>query len=318
MQRIDLQELSERRGLGPVRLAALGTSKACELSILSILLSMIRMIEREVKERPDLFQGIKLQLSKDAAPKPVLPKRRIIPRVATGEPWWMAASAMTRVMNRNTPNCQTMLKYEAHDTTVGLQAFISGLAQQVRELASRTGVSVSAAYEAEERRQRNRLAQSVKSKFKVDAENLMSAADVRDEILVSVQATSAQVRGLGEEVVKRLEFNILDAAAKGQSTKVLEERLKKEVKAAKTRARMIARYQSASFTSVLAKSRQDQFGIDDYIWQTAMDERVRPVHAQREGKRFSWDDPPAGGHPGEDFNCRCIAVPIIEGKRQKR
>jgi len=44
-----------------------------------------------------------------------------------------------------------------------------------------------------------------------------------------------------------------------------------------------------------------------YIWRTRRDGKVRSVHAEREGQVFSWNDPPQGGNPGEDYNCRCNA-----------
>lgn len=47
-----------------------------------------------------------------------------------------------------------------------------------------------------------------------------------------------------------------------------------------------------------------------YIWHTQEDSKVRPTHAANDDQIFSWDDPPATGHPGEDFNCRCWAEPI--------
>ncbi len=46
---------------------------------------------------------------------------------------------------------------------------------------------------------------------------------------------------------------------------------------------------------------------EQYIWRTVKDGDVRPAHAAREGKIFSWTNPPKGGHPGEDYNCRCWA-----------
>ena len=48
-----------------------------------------------------------------------------------------------------------------------------------------------------------------------------------------------------------------------------------------------------------------------YIWRTRRDGKVRPRHAEREGQIFAWDNPPPGGHPGEDYNCRCTAEPYI-------
>lgn len=47
-----------------------------------------------------------------------------------------------------------------------------------------------------------------------------------------------------------------------------------------------------------------------YIWRTQRDSKARSSHAEREGKIFRWDDPPEGGHPGEDSNCRCWAEEI--------
>ncbi len=46
-----------------------------------------------------------------------------------------------------------------------------------------------------------------------------------------------------------------------------------------------------------------------YIWRTRGDNKVRPFHAANNGRIFAWDDPPATGHPGEDYNCRCTAEP---------
>jgi hypothetical protein len=46
-----------------------------------------------------------------------------------------------------------------------------------------------------------------------------------------------------------------------------------------------------------------------YVWRTRRDGRVRPSHAQNDGKVFAWDNPPPTGHPGEAPGCRCTAEP---------
>lgn len=53
-----------------------------------------------------------------------------------------------------------------------------------------------------------------------------------------------------------------------------------------------------------------------YIWRTRGDANVRPSHAANNGKVFSWDSPPATGHPGEDYGCRCIAEAYTFEKRE--
>lgn len=55
---------------------------------------------------------------------------------------------------------------------------------------------------------------------------------------------------------------------------------------------------------------QEQSG--HYVWHTIGDGRVRSSHADRDGKVFSWNAPPEGGHPGEAPNCRCWAEDVEE------
>lgn len=80
----------------------------------------------------------------------------------------------------------------------------------------------------------------------------------------------------------------------------------------KSRAALIARDQTGKLNGQLSMLRQKDVGVNSYIWRTVGDERVRPTHAIKEGRVFSWDKPPADtGHPGEDYQCRCHAEPIL-------
>lgn len=77
-------------------------------------------------------------------------------------------------------------------------------------------------------------------------------------------------------------------------------------------ARRLARDQVNKLNGALAQKRQTKLGLDKYIWRTSRDERVRNSHLDKEGKIFSWDDPPFDtGHPGQDIQCRCTAEPYI-------
>ena len=46
-----------------------------------------------------------------------------------------------------------------------------------------------------------------------------------------------------------------------------------------------------------------------YVWRTMLDKRVRWHHAEREGHVFARAQPPVGGPPGTEPNCRCWAEP---------
>ena len=74
------------------------------------------------------------------------------------------------------------------------------------------------------------------------------------------------------------------------------------------RAALIACDQVGKLNSQLAQLEQMNQGVDSYIWVTMKDNRVRPAHKEREGKRFYWNDPPSDGHPGWSYRCRCSAA----------
>lgn len=78
------------------------------------------------------------------------------------------------------------------------------------------------------------------------------------------------------------------------------------------RAALIACDQVGKLNSQLTQLEQMNQGVDSYIWQTMKDNRVRPAHREREGKRFYWNDPPSDGHPGWAIRCRCSAIPCYD------
>jgi hypothetical protein len=48
-----------------------------------------------------------------------------------------------------------------------------------------------------------------------------------------------------------------------------------------------------------------------YLWRTVRDDKVRGAHALRNDSLFRWSEDLPGGHPGEDYNCRCWAEPYM-------
>lgn len=92
-------------------------------------------------------------------------------------------------------------------------------------------------------------------------------------------------------------------------------------------AALIARDQTAKMNAAFTQVRHEELGIRRYEWSTSSDERVREDHAALNNQVFRWDEPgPLAGtidgepcHPGEDIQCRCVAIPVFdldEGERQ--
>lgn len=70
-----------------------------------------------------------------------------------------------------------------------------------------------------------------------------------------------------------------------------------------------------AFAGLINQLRQQDLGIERYIWRSQDDAKVRDSHAEYDDQVFRWDEPPAGGHPGQAHNCRCFAEPIAPGSR---
>lgn len=78
-------------------------------------------------------------------------------------------------------------------------------------------------------------------------------------------------------------------------------------------AMLIARDQTLKLNAAITQYRMRAAGIDRYEWLTSQDERVRPSHEALDGEVFSWDEgTPIGYHPGEDYQCRCVAIPVFD------
>jgi SPP1 gp7 family putative phage head morphogenesis protein len=120
------------------------------------------------------------------------------------------------------------------------------------------------------------------------------------------------INDLSSKAIKDIHGIVTRGFAAGSNIKDIQSDLEGRIGFTKNRAKLIARDQTSKLNGQLTQLRQTDNGISKYVWVTAGDERVRPTHEANNGQTFSWDDPPATGHPGSDYNCRCIASPKLD------
>lgn len=138
---------------------------------------------------------------------------------------------------------------------------------------------------------------------------------------------------LAQEQRTRIEGVLRDAAAQGMRVEELRGALSNSFGFSQARAELIARDQVLKLNGQLTRAHHREAGITRYRWSTSRDERVRgrpggqwptpPAgggdHFHLEGTIHHWNAPPIvdtrtgrTAHPGEDFQCRCVADPVIE------
>lgn len=141
-------------------------------------------------------------------------------------------------------------------------------------------------------------------------EVLRQLADFRQRNVELITALTTRA----QEDVFRL---LVDAGNSGMRAETLKKRLAERFQVSQSRAALIARDQTLKLNSQLTQVRHQEAGVDRYVWSTSQDERVRDMHSELEGRVFRWDDPPVTNeqgdtnHPGEDYQCRCVAIPVI-------
>jgi len=132
------------------------------------------------------------------------------------------------------------------------------------------------------------------------------------EVKGFIKENVALINSISQQHFNRVETIITEGVRRGKLTNEIKTELQSKFKLTKNKAKLIARDQTSKFYGDLSRLRQTHNGIKKYVWQTAQDERVRPDHASKNQRVFSWNNPPADtGHPGEDINCRCSALPVI-------
>ncbi len=173
-----------------------------------------------------------------------------------------------------------------------------------------------------------RTATAVGQRNKTGTERLMGVDLLSSEPYLApllddwVTQNVSLVRSVAEGTLSDLEATILRMARGDASIKDIRKELVDVFNVGKQRARMLARDQVSKLNGQLTEERQTRLGVDEYIWHTVEDQRVRPDHARLDGETFKWSDPPvtvktgkrAGerNHPGGDIQCRCWAEPVLD------
>ena len=147
--------------------------------------------------------------------------------------------------------------------------------------------------------------------------NIAAALSKEGRIQTAVKAAIKQnielITSIPTKYFEKVESLVRKNVETGMRYETIVGKIKEAGNVTESRAKLIARDQTAKMNSDFNRVRQTDLGINSYIWQTSGDERVRPEHADHDGKEFRWDDPPEDtGHPGEDIQCRCVAIPVFK------
>lgn len=135
------------------------------------------------------------------------------------------------------------------------------------------------------------------------------------------------IKSIPLEAAQRVHKYALEArASSGERHDQMIDMIMRTGGVSRSRAKLIARTETARAASVLTEARARYVGSEGYIWRSVGDADVRnidgnPVGSHRllNGTFVKWDEPPVAStdgtraHAGCIYNCRCWADPVLPG-----
>lgn len=153
-------------------------------------------------------------------------------------------------------------------------------------------------------------------------------------ITIEVKLTDAQRGIISQQWGQNLDLYIKDWASQnilalresvqanafaGRRSVDMIEMLKANYGVSQRKAKFLARQETSLLLSKFRETRYRDVGSNRYKWSTSHDQRVRHDHEELHNNIYSWDLPPITNrhtgkrnNPGEDFGCRCVAIPVFD------
>ena len=121
------------------------------------------------------------------------------------------------------------------------------------------------------------------------------------------------ITSISDTFFAQIRAEVTEAVTTGRRSSELAKDIQARYNVTQSRAKLIARDQISKLNGQITEQRQTSVGVTRYMWSASGDERVRDTHRANDGKVFEWRKPPdVTGHPGQDYQCRCVAIPVFD------
>lgn len=140
-----------------------------------------------------------------------------------------------------------------------------------------------------------------------------------------------------QKEVAKLRKDIRESTYAGNRRESLVKIIQSSHQSSIKKAKFLARQETRLLLTKYKQTRYEEAGVNEYRWGIVnrpvqpsrsapyLKGEVRHDHGILAGKIFRWDTPPvtntetgARNNPGQDYNCRCYAIPIVKFKAGKK
>jgi SPP1 gp7 family putative phage head morphogenesis protein len=196
---------------------------------------------------------------------------------------------------------------------------LSGFASQ---LAARmvTGVSIQNANSWREAARKSTKGATIYRMLREE----MQHPRMRDRMYFLIQSNAQLISTVPQVVAERTVHHVQQEQMKGRRAEDILHDLRPYMRNLKDwQVQRIARTEVAKADTAITRTRAEDIDLNWYVWETSRDARVRDSHQRMQGTLVNWNDAPSPEslvgeksvghyHAGNIYNCRCIALPVVD------
>lgn len=147
---------------------------------------------------------------------------------------------------------------------------------------------------------------------------------IKDFLGASTINNVSLIKSIASEYLEKVEAIVFNNTTAGVRSTAIKKQIEEQYDVSAKRAKVIARDQTAKIAGNLNEKRQRSAGFEYFRWLDSDDKDVRTHHeylaeqVTEYGKGvYRWDDLPKSDKgvpiaPGQDFSCRCTAIPMTQ------
>ncbi|MBI1179113.1 MAG: hypothetical protein GC201_01045 [Alphaproteobacteria bacterium] len=157
---------------------------------------------------------------------------------------------------------------------------------------------------------RNRFSGAALTATGIDLATVLSPVDVTETVGAVIARNVALIKDVSAEAQGRISDIVFRGITQRTPSRKVAKELREAVAMSRRRSLLIATDQANKLTASLDRARQEEVGIDQFLWRHSGKVHYRPAHKARDGNVYDWAAPPAD-LPGQLPFCGCRAQAYI-------
>lgn len=163
-----------------------------------------------------------------------------------------------------------------------------------------------------EKRHREQFTASIAAATGVQIVGVVLESDAAEELALALERNTGLIRSVSDEARQRIGQAIWQGLTNRTPRREIAKQITEALDLGRQRSLRIAVDQTNKLAGDLDRLRQQQAGIDEFIWRHSGKVHYRPWHKARDGKRFKWNDPSLRGDlPKQKPFCGCTAQAYV-------